>query len=98
DLIVTGVQTCALPICNARDLRRQQPEVVPRDDVRATGGWVRLDRLPVREDQERQDDEQRDGDRHHQGERSHSDHRDEYLEDLLRSEERRVGKEWRARW
>jgi hypothetical protein len=68
---------------HAGDLGGQQPEVVPRDDVGATRARVRLDRLTVREDQERQHDEQADRDRHDERKRGDPDVRDEVSEDLL---------------
>src|SRR5438552_14160183 len=71
DDLVTGVQTCALPIC-ARDLPdllrlgRRQPALLEEARVRIDGHRVR--RVVAALDQR------------------------------VRSEERRVGKEWRSRW
>ena len=45
---------------DAGDLGGQQTEVVAGDDVGAAGRRVRLDRLPVREDQEAEHHEQGD--------------------------------------
>ena len=53
---------------HAGHLRRQQPEVVLRHDVRAAGRGIRLDRLPVAEDQDREHADDREGERHHQRE------------------------------
>src|SRR5262249_56897681 len=64
DWSVTGVQTCALPICTAGD----------RGDV------LQLVQAAVAEA----------GRAHRQGL--------EHLVHVVRSEERRVGKEWRSRW
>ncbi|GIU98971.1 MAG: hypothetical protein KatS3mg014_0587 [Actinomycetota bacterium] len=66
-----------------RHLGREQAEVVPGDDVGPAGGGVRLDRLPVGEQQDREhrQDPERDG--HEEGERGHPDRGDGDLEDLL---------------
>src|SRR5206468_4967473 len=94
DLIVTGVQTCALPIFESGQRR-----VVPAADhglpIRAQGDnastakaarW-RGEELPGREVP---DDEAIIGGHDHLGVVIDGDG--------MRSEERRVGKEWRSRW
>ena len=67
----------------AGHLGRDDAEVVPGDQVGATGRGVLLDRLPVGEDQEPEHHHHGDGDRHHEGERRQADQRDEDVEDLL---------------
>src|SRR3989440_3253444 len=81
DLIVTGVQTCALPICLSRE--REQGRIGTQALLQLLGrGTSRhpmryLPRIPGVV-----------ADTHHF----------EHVDDLLRSEERRVGKECRSRW
>ncbi len=58
-------------------------EVVLGDEVRATGGGVLLDRLPVGQDQEAEHHAHRHGDREDEGERDQPGRRDEHVEDLL---------------
>jgi hypothetical protein len=52
------------------DLWDRRGEIVPRHDVRAAGARVRLDRLPVGEDQRRQQRDDDRGEREHEGEGS----------------------------
>src|SRR3712207_8191153 len=77
DIGVTGVQTCALPICSHGRPGRllhgsgdQRRDHVPPLGWTPARGDVETDRLPVRD----------------------------VVADRGRSEERRVGKEWRSRW
>src|SRR5204862_5448616 len=75
DLYVTGVQTCALPICGGRAARGTARGAAGR----SSGGAARA-RLGVRQAIEGKEGDQRKG------------------QPKERSEERRVGKECRARW
>src|SRR5207302_6771436 len=76
DFHVTGVQTCALPICRA----------VPRAQ--------HLDSLPAT----RSADAQRSGGRGSQQRTNLTERCRSGRSELMRSEERRVGKECRSRW
>ena len=74
---------------DAGHLRGQEPEVVACHHVRATGGGVRLDRLPVRKDQEQQHREERDRDRHDEREGREPDDRHEHAQHLFGGVRRR---------
>ena len=83
-----------------RDLRGHDAEVVARDEVGATGRRVGLDRLAVRQDQQRQHHQQGPGDRHDEREGGQADGGHEDVEDLLRGVGARrqvVGREHRQR-
>src|SRR5690349_22548915 len=87
-LYVTGVQTCALPICDARQDRRREVGRVDRpvlDEEDVLAGPVR-DEAVVRE-QDRL-----------VVARAVRLHDGEHRVEVDRSEERRVGKEGRSRW
>ena len=68
---------------DAGDLRGQQAEVVPGDDVGPAGGRVGLDRLAVGEDQDGLDQHHRSGDREDEREGRRPDHGHEDAQDLL---------------
>src|SRR5206468_5538064 len=81
DLIVTGVQTCALPICNGIDALAN-PHTERGDAV--------ADSAPAHLPDERGEDARaRAAERVAEGDRA--------AVHVQRSEERRVGKEWRSR-
>src|SRR5256886_12262121 len=82
DLTVTGVQTCALPILLERLLERALCLVPGRVGAQLLLG-ARGQVEPVGEPEGLREDQL---------------HDIEQLENLLRSEERRVGKECRSRW
>ncbi len=68
----------------AGHLGRHDAEVVTGDEVGASRRRVRLDRLPVAQDQEPEHHDHRHGDGHHQREGGQPHQRDEDVEDLLR--------------
>src|SRR5690606_41118246 len=76
DFHVTGVQTCALPICRTRDESR----ILRAKESNAARNFPGLAQAAYRYF----------GDDFLKHRRGHSSHH--------RSEERRVGKEWRSRW
>ena len=67
----------------AGHLGGDDPEVVTGDEVGAPRRRVRLDRLPVGEDQQGEHHQQGTGDRHHQRERQQAHRGHEGVEDLL---------------
>src|SRR5690606_40402720 len=89
DFHVTGVQTCALPIC-ARYKTRQYTYTVP--DANSVTSDAPIASIPRHESLvDRGRSRRAGGLRHRQ-----AAHRRPAGE--VRSEERRVGKEWRTRW
>src|SRR5206468_5308890 len=92
DLIVTGVQTCALPILRRQGPLQPGPPVAPREDQAHRGkgplpGGCRARPRP----RDPGGSELRQRGPRDEGAASRGRHRG-------RSEERRVGKEWRVRW
>src|SRR5206468_4620479 len=85
DLIVTGVQTCALPIYLRQPERPGEPDVAARGRPRRPGTGRDLRALPESPRAVAESGHQALGRR-----AADAGHR--------RSEERRVGKEWRSRW
>src|SRR2546425_9166165 len=83
DKLVTGVQTCALPI----SLRIVDERVVPVGGALATPLWEAVVRQPVMQPE-----------RFARTLFVEFEGRLAYLYDAVRSEERRVGKECRSRW
>src|SRR5690606_40611569 len=83
DFHVTGVQTCALPILS---VRLEVPMVIAACAIDALTARASLRRVAVR------------GDAPHEGPDGVAGALDRVSSNCLRSEERRVGKECRARW
>src|SRR5205823_7223351 len=95
DKLVTGVQTCALPICQAEAAEQERGEQIP--EVLTRGREARLEHETCSGEQQADGKYAADADPRHDRLR-HRREDDDRERERQRSEERRVGKEWRSRW
>src|SRR5690606_39567151 len=97
DFRVTGVQTCALPIYEGQVVELTSPR---RASAPGRGQHVVVDRVRERERQpaEAQVDAVAERDLHPRADRAEARDLDAAVLACGRSEERRVGREWRSRW
>src|SRR5205823_8142293 len=98
DKLVTGVQTCALPILRQPREQRRLQRGIDGEDARRIRADADESHLPEAEDARVAGEDLQRDDEDHIDEEVLDLHLRRMAGDLPRSEERRVGKECRYRW